>query len=232
MDKRILLSLGGSIIAPDGVDEIFLRKFRACILDCIKKGWKFVIVCGGGKTCRDYQKSAQNITALPKQERDWIGIYATLLNARLVLALFSHIAYPHLLGNPRTRKKIQEPIAVAGGYKPGCSTDNDAILLARSLGIKRVINASVIDYVYSSDPKKNKNARKIKTATWSEFRKIIPSEWKPGIHTPFDPVAARNAQKFKMEVSVLNGKNIKNLQKCIEGAPFRGTTIKNVTRNL
>jgi len=225
MNKTILISLGGSIIAPDGVDVLFLRKFRTCILEYVSQGYKFVIVCGGGKTCRDYQHAATKVTAISKNERDWVGIYATLLNARLVLAIFSHCAHPTLLANPRTRKEIQEPIAVAGGYKPGCSTDNDAILLARSLGIKRVINASVIDYVFDRDPNKDTRAKKIKKISWKEFRNVIPSEWEPGIHTPFDPVAARNAQKFGIEVSVLNGRNISNLKKCIEGKPFKGTSI-------
>ena len=54
--KPIIISLGGSIVVPDKIDYNFLKKFRALILKHVKKGKRFVLICGGGATARLYQK--------------------------------------------------------------------------------------------------------------------------------------------------------------------------------
>lgn len=223
--ERILISLGGSLIAPNGVDVSFLKKFRKCILECVQKGVHFVIVCGGGKICRDYQSAAQRVLEISPTQRDWIGIFATRLNGRLVQAIFSEYTHPEMIGNPNTYVKISKPIAVTAGWRPGCSTDNDAVLLAHRLGIRRVLNASVIDYAYTDDPQKNPQAKPIKNISWKEFRVLIPKKWTPGSHTPFDPIASKKAEKYRMEVVILNGRKIQNLKNCILRKKFFGTRI-------
>ena len=61
---------------------------------------------------------------------------------------------------------------------------------------------------------------------WQEFRKLVGSKWDPGANVPFDPVAAKWAEKIEAEVSVLNGINLANVKKCIRGEKFRGTIIR------
>ena len=46
-----VLSVGGSLIAPDAIDTVFLQRLKATIL---KQQGKFVLVCGGGRTARNY----------------------------------------------------------------------------------------------------------------------------------------------------------------------------------
>jgi len=62
--------------------------------------------------------------------------------------------------------------------------------------------------------------------TWEEFRSLIPNEWEPGLNSPFDPIASKEAQKSKIEVDIINGKNIKEVEKCLNGEKFKGTVIK------
>jgi len=40
MAKILVMSLGGSLIAPDNLDLNFLKKFRRLMLDYVKKGRK------------------------------------------------------------------------------------------------------------------------------------------------------------------------------------------------
>ena len=45
---------------------------------------------------------------------------------------------------------------------------------------------------------------------WEELRKIVGNVWNPGAHVPFDPKAVKLGQKWKLELIVMNGKNLKN----------------------
>ena len=51
-----VLSVGGSIIAPDKVDSTFLKAFREAIVDYLEedKDAKLILVCGGGAPARVY----------------------------------------------------------------------------------------------------------------------------------------------------------------------------------
>jgi uridylate kinase len=231
--KIIIISLGGSLIAPKaGIDHKFLKKFRALIIKQIKKGKKFVIITGGGQTARDYQEAAVKITKLTTDDRDWIGIHATRLNAHLIKTIFREYAHPRINKNPRTKADIKkhfakgEKIMLAAGWHPGWSTDYVSTILAERLGAKIMINLSNIKYVYDRDPNKYKDAKKIKEINWKDFRKIIGNKWDPGLNAPFDPVAARHAENLGLEVVIAEGKNIRNLEKIFEGKNFIGTVIK------
>ena len=114
---------------------------------------------------------------------------------------------------------------IGSAYKPGHSTDYDAILAAKSVGAKKIINLSNIDYVYDSDPKINPNAKKIEKISWAEYRKLIPADWTSGLNTPFDPIASKMAEEEGIEVVIMNGKPIDNLAKYLSGEKFLGTII-------
>tara|TARA_Y100000310_G_scaffold47186_1_gene43794 strand:- start:21006 stop:21683 length:678 start_codon:yes stop_codon:yes gene_type:complete len=225
MTKTIILSLGGSVIVPDKIDVKFLKDFKKIIEKFIKKDHRFVIICGGGKIARDYQKAASKVTKQSNEYLDWLGVHATKVNAWFMKAIFGKNAERLIVEDPTKKVKFTRKILIAGGWKPGWSTDYDAVLLAKNLKVKTVINMSNVDYVYDKDPNKNKNAKKIKNIGWKEFRKIIGSKWKAGLNKPFDPVATKEAEKSKMKVIII-GKNLKNLESLLNGKKFKGTIIK------
>jgi uridylate kinase len=117
------------------------------------------------------------------------------------------------------------PLVVAAGYRPGASTDLRAVQIAVNCKSKKVMNLSDIDYVYTDDPRKNKKAEPIKDISWTDFIRIIPSEWSPGLSSPFDPVAAREAQDHNIEVAIVNGQKIDALESYLNGEEFMGTRI-------
>jgi uridylate kinase len=225
MAKFEILSLGGSLVCPDKIDTGFLKKFKNFILKQIKKGKKFVIFIGGGKIAREYQETAKKLLVKDRDQLDWMGILATWLNAFLVKSLFGNLAFPQVLTDPSKKIRTTKKIILFGGWKPGWSTDFDAVLAAKNFGAKRVINLSNIDYVYDKNPKKFKNAKPLKKISFNEFFKIIGKKWMPGANLPFDPVATKLAKKEKIKIIILNGKNFENLEKALKGEKFKGTII-------
>lgn len=227
-NKTFVVSLGGSVMYPDRLDEKFIKNFRDFVLRFVKNGYRFIITTGGGKLCRIYQGTALKIGKASSDQMDWLGIETTRLNALLLKVLLSKKAHPALLDQ---RKKIKSfgkyPIIIGCGWTPGWSTDFITVQTAIDFKIKTVLNLSNIAYVYTADPKKNAEAQALKQLTWNDYLKIIPRKRTPGMNTPFDPVASRLAQKNNITVIVADGRNIANFQKIITEKKFKGTTITN-----
>ncbi|MFH1780440.1 MAG: UMP kinase [Candidatus Nealsonbacteria bacterium] len=227
--KTIVLSLGGSIIVQDEIQTKFLKDFRKFILKFIKNGHRFIIVVGGGKICRKYQQAASEIADVNDEDKDWIGIHATRLNAHLIRTIFRKQAYSTVLDSPL--KPINQAdfkhyrLFIASGWKPGWSTDYDAVVLAKRFGASTVINASNVEYVYDKNPVQFKAAKPLREIAWPDYLKIIGKKWLPGMNTPFDPIASQFAQKSKMTVIFAKGTDLKNLADIIRGKNFNGTTI-------
>lgn len=222
------MSVGGSLIVPDTIDTAFLNHFKDFIERHIAfTGRRFIIIAGGGKTARRYQDAAKAVAELTDEDLDWMGIHATRLNGHLLRTVFRDIAHPVIITNPDEIGDVPKDasLVIAAGYRPGASTDLRAVQIAKNSGATKIINLSNIDYVYSDDPRTNPHAQKIESIAWSEFIKLIPTEWNPGQSSPFDPVAARAAQSFDMEVAVINGAKISEIEDYLNGGTFMGTRI-------
>ena len=232
MGKRetIVLSLGGSLIVPNGgIDTQFLTNFNQFIRKQIaEKNRRFFIICGGGATTRHYQKAASEVVhhTLPAEDQDWLGIHSTRLNAHLVRTIFRDIAYPRIFKHYDSDYDIDgEPVIVCSGWKPGWSTDYDAVLIAKKYHSNTVINLSNIDKIYDRDPREYKDAKPLEHINWENFEKLVGNKWVPGLNTPFDPVATQLAKKLGLTVIILNGKNIYNVEAALDGKSFIGSTI-------
>lgn len=224
--KSIVVSLGGSLIVPQEVNVNFLNLFVSLIKEYVLKGYNFLIITGGGKICRDYNSCAKQITDPNNEDLDWLGIFATRLNAELVRICFANLAHENIVLDPNLIPETDKPIIVGGGWKPGNSSDLVAVYSAKKIGATKIINLSNIDYVYDKDPKINSDAKPLTNISWEEFRSIFPKDWDPGSNTPFDPIAAKEGQELGYEVAVLNGNNIENIRDYLDGKEFIGTIIK------
>lgn len=224
--KTLIFSLGGSLIIPkDRVRVEFLKKFKVFILRLAKK-YRLVIITGGGGINRHYNKSAKKISQIKNVDLDWLGIAASKLNGELIRTIFSQKASFPVIDNPYTKIRMNKKLIIASGWRPGCSTDKDAVLWAKNLKTKEIINLSNIDYVYDKDPYKYKNAKPIKEINWENFLKIVGTKWSPRISAPFDPVASKLAKEMGLKVVILNGNNLKNIEKYLNSKKFIGTIIK------
>jgi uridylate kinase len=225
----IIISLGGSLIFPEEIDVDFLQQFKTIISDYVAKGHQVILVSGGGKICRKYNQSAKILNPqVTTEQLDWMGIKATKVNAELVKLMFGDQAYIKVLDTPdeKLAKGSFASIIVAGGWQPGSSSDNMAVNLAINWGSSKVINLTNTDYVYDKDPKKFSGAKPLENISWSDFRQLVGNVWDPGLNVPFDPIASQLAEKFQLEVVILNGKNLTNLNNYLNGRKFIGTVIR------
>jgi len=224
--EDFVISLGGSIIFPGELNIPFLKKFSNFIKREIKKGKRFIIVAGGGELARHYQKRASRICQISNEEKDWLGILATKINAYLLKAIFKKFAHPQIFDKRKKIKKFQNyPLIMASGWKPGRSTDFVAVQIAADFKLNTVINIGKAPYVYTKDFRKYPEAKPIKAISWLEYLNLISSSWRPGLHVPIDPVAAKLAKREKIKVIVV-GEDLKNLKKVLEGKNFKGTILE------
>lgn len=227
-----VLSVGGSIVVPDKPDTAFLTQFVSMVKEWLAadSARRLILVVGGGAPARVYQNAyseiaAQTGAASAGDAADWIGIMATRLNAQLVKASFGELCQNDVVYNPTESVDFKGRVLVAAGWKPGFSTDNDAVLLAEKYGAKTVVNLSNIEKVYTDDPRKNPDAQPIDSISWKDFRKMVGDDWTPGKNCPFDPIASKKADECGMSVICAAGKNITNIQAILDDKPFVGTKI-------
>jgi uridylate kinase len=228
MEKTKVISLGGSIVAPDQVDVDFLRQFRKLIVDYLKErgDHKLILVVGGGGPARAYQHAYRKIIdEASDNEADWIGIGATRLNGQLLAGVFSGLCVDPVATDPTAVSSFRGRILVAAGWKPGFSTDFDAVLLAERFGGDTIVNLSNIARVYTADPKLDPTAQPIERATWAQFRAIVGDRWEPGKNAPFDPIASKRAAELGLRVIVAAGREIENLKAILNDKAFVGTVI-------
>ncbi|MGC8496907.1 MAG: UMP kinase [Thermoplasmata archaeon] len=223
--ETIVISLGGSVVVPDTVDTGYIESFTALLKTYKNK--RFCVVVGGGKTARVYIKAAR-LRGENEYMLDKIGIFATRLNASILLTYLRDLAYPKI---PATVDEAAEnldnySVVVMGGTEPGHTTDAVSVLLAERLNCKRVINATAVDGIYNIDPKKDKNAMLLKKIDYKEAVSLTVSESiNAGPNVVLDLLSIKLAERSNIEIDVINGKNLDNFKNCIENRQFHGTVL-------
>jgi uridylate kinase len=210
------------------VDAAFLRSFAAMVERYLRgdEGRKLIIVCGGGSLARDYQAALREAAAAASSEDlDWVGIAATRVNGELVRRILRTWCVDDLVTDPTAVSVFAGRVMVAAGWKPGFSTDNDAVVLAQRFSASRVINLSNIAKVHSADPRVDPQARPLDMLSWKEMLAIVGGEWTPGKNTPFDATAARAAASSRISVVFAEGRDLQNLERILTGGTYIGTTI-------
>jgi len=228
---KVVISVGGSLIIPNGgIDIRFLSRLNIFIRQQLAKhtNRQFFLIIGGGATARHYRDAGRDVVGheLTRDDLDWLGIHATKLNAHLVRTIFRDIAHPYVLKHYEIIRKVTEPVVIAAGWKPGCSTDYDAVLICQDYNVHQIINLSNIKQVYDKDPRIFPEAKALSKISWEEMRKLVGDEWIPGMHAPFDPVAAKKAQEVHVRVVVMSGEDLENVTNYLDGKPFVGTVIE------
>lgn len=229
--EKIIISVGGSLIIPKGgVDTDFLSQLNDFIRQelATNPNRQFFLVIGGGLTARHYRDAGRKVLKreLTDEDLDWIGLHATRLNAQLIRTIFRDIAFPYIIKNYDIIRKTNDQVVIAAGWKPGWSTDFCATLICEDYHVRNLINLSNTDKVYDKDPNIYKDAKEIDHMSWKDFRALVGEEWKPGMHAPFDPIAAKRSNELGIKVVVMNGNNFQNVRNYLNGKAFVGTVIE------
>jgi uridylate kinase len=213
------------------VNTNFLLSFEAVVREHVGAAdERLILVVGGGAPARNYQQALRTVLTRAgrnpnDEEADWLGVAATKLNAALLRGILRDLCPDEVVSDPTADIGFQGSVLVASGWKPGFSTDYDAVLLAERFGAESVINLSNIAQVYTADPRSNPEAEPIDTISWAEFTNLVGDEWSPGSNLPFDPVATKKAYELGLKVVVAKGTDIENLRHILEDKTFHGTQI-------
>lgn len=222
--KKVVISLGGSVIIPNEIDYIYLKKFKKMIKSVSKKN-KVVIVCGGGKTARKYIDPLMKDHAGSKAYA-MIGIAATRINARLVRGLFGITErIPENIRQVKSDlKKSNLVICGALGMKKGMTSDGNGVEIASEIKADFFVNITDVLGLYDKDPH-IKGAKLIKEINYDDFLEIVDKiKFKAGQHFILDQASAKLIKKDKVKTLIVS-KELKNLKKVFQGKKFKGTVI-------
>ncbi|UER67735.1 UMP kinase [Borrelia sp. BU AG58] len=224
-----IISLGGGVINPDKINIEYIKNLRNLIFKWIKEDnrRKIILITGGGKTAREYQDSYKKINPeFENDDLDEIGILATKLNAIFISKSMKPVCIDAIVSDPSKDFHFKGNILVASGWKPGFSTDYIAVKFAEKFKSNEIINLTNINQIHDKDPKKFKDAKGLSKITWGELQDIVGNDWEPGSNLPFDPIATKLALNLGLKAYVLNGLDIKNLEKVFnKNDDFLGTII-------
>ena len=223
-----VIDFSGSLIERESGATPYLAGFRAAVIGALdaSAGDKAIVVTGGGDLARDYQTAYRRLVSTPSDDaQDWIGIAATRLHGELLRHAFAPDCCAPVITDPTAVTDFPGRVMIAAGWKPGFSTDYDAVLLAQRFAAATVIKMSNVAMVYSGDPGQDPEARPARARDLAGARtRMGDGEWHPGSRLPFDPVATRAAGRQGMTV-IFTGSDPGNLRAILEGRPYRGTTI-------
>ena len=221
---RVVVSVGGSVLIPGKDDSGYIARL-AEMLNSVKDSVQLAVVCGGGRTARYYASTGKDLGGTTYQ-LDIMGIGATRLNAQLLgLALGDMPEKVPETAEELAGKSVPGKVVVMGGTEPGHTTDAVSMMVARAMKADRVVNATAVDAVYTDDPRTNPDAVKIPTMTIQRLGEIVYKEHDASRSSVFDPLGVRIAQESRIDISMVDGRNLAELRKAILGEPFDGTFV-------
>ncbi len=219
---RAVLSLGGSVVASPEINLEFISGFASLVKRLRRKGHRLAVVVGGGKVARDYIGAARRLGA-EESFCDELGILATRMNARLIIAALGGEAYRRV---PESVEEVKEweKVVVMGGTVPGHTTDAVAAMLATKLKAELLVNATNVDGIYSADPKKNPDAKKYDRIAVEELLKLVDREHKAGISAILDAKAVRIIKENRIRTLVVKGE-LSRIEAALLGGEHFGTEV-------
>ena len=180
--KRVLLKLSGESLAGNdshGIDFDTVAKICEPIKACVEMGVEIGVVVGGGNFWRGRSSGEMN-----RSRADSMGMLATVINALGVCEVLEQMGVSCCVetsvemlrvAEVFTREKAVEhlengSVVIFGGGtgNPFFSTGTAAALRAAEIEADIIFEATMVDGVYDSDPKKNPNAVKYDTLTFME----------------------------------------------------------------
>lgn len=229
MEKEtVVISIGGSIVAPPNLDVTYIDSLARLLADLAKER-RIFCVTGGGWVARQYIEAARTFGA-GEEELDLIGIAATRINAQLLIAALSKYTQVPVRPMASVEATVESAegfnVAVMGGTFPGHSTDYVGVELAAHTKAARFVNATNVDGVYSADPNVVATAEFYQEIPIDALIKMMGTEWKmAGTKSVMDGPACGLIKQHGVRTIVVNGKNLPEFAKAIRGESFHGTVI-------
>ena len=180
--KKVLLKISGESLMGEnsyGINPFVVKSFAKEISDVVTSGLQICIVVGGGNIYRGIS-SAEN--GMDRTTGDYMGMLATVMNSLAIQNALEQIGVETRVQSALPIAALCEPyikrrairhmekgrvvIFAAGTGNPYFTTDTAAALRASEMNCEAIIKATLVDGVYSADPKKDKNAIKFNQLTY------------------------------------------------------------------
>lgn len=224
MDKAVI-SIGGSVLIPGEDDAKYIRRL-ADMLREVSDEVQIAVVVGGGKMSRYYSETARELGGTMYQ-LDELGIGITRVNAKLLSVAIGEKANSEIPADAEGCAGMSAPgrIAIMGGTEPGHTTDAVAAMIARCMKADRIVNASNVDAVYSDDPRRNPDAKRYGTMTIRELKDVVYDDHDAGKSCVFDPLGVKIAMEERIDLFMVNGRDVDELRNAILGKGIKGTFV-------
>ncbi len=181
--KRILLKLSGEVLMGSSglsIDTEVTARVAGEIADVKAKGYEICIVVGGGNIFRGMAGAARG---MDRATGDYMGMLATVMNALAVQNALEQIGIDTRVQSAIPMASVCEPfirrraerhlekgrvvIFAAGVGSPYFTTDSGAALRAAEMKCDALFKGTSVDGVYSADPKKDPDATRYETISYS-----------------------------------------------------------------
>jgi len=230
--RRVLLKLSGEALMGDkgyGIDPSVITGIAQEVKRLIDQGVELALVVGGGNIFRGLAASA---SGMDRSTADYMGMLATVMNSlalqdglekagvvtRVLSAIeMREVAEPFIKRRAmRHLEKGRVVIFAAGTGNPFFTTDTAAALRAAEIGAEVLLKATKVDGIYDSDPKKNPNAVKYDTLTFTE---ALSKDLKV-----MDATAFSLCRENDLPIIVFDLGQTGNIEKVVHGEPI-GTLV-------
>ena len=181
--KRVIIKLSGEALAGEngnGINEKVLDQVTEQIIAVKNLGVEIGIIVGGGNFWRGRQgKEMDSSTA------DHMGMLATVINALAIQDALERkgvqtrvqtaidiikVAEPYILRKAMSHlNKGRVVIFACGTGNPHFTTDTAAALRAADINAEILLLAKNVDGIYDSDPKTNKDAKKLDFVSYKDY---------------------------------------------------------------
>ncbi len=182
--RRILLKLSGEALMGDkpfGIDEGVVARIAAQIRGVFELGVEIGIVVGGGNVIRGLAASHRGVE---RATGDYMGMLATVINSLAMQDALEKTGVPTRVQTALEMRSVAEPfirrrairhlekgrvvIFGAGTGNPYLTTDTAAALRANEVQAEILLKATQVDGVYSADPRRNADAKRLPEVTYQE----------------------------------------------------------------
>jgi uridylate kinase len=231
--KRVVLKISGEALQGSlgsGIDYNILSSIARQIKEVKALGTELAVVIGGGNIFRGIAGSTKG---MDRANADYMGMLATVINAlalqdalekngvftRVLSAIhMEELAEPYIRRRAMRHLEKGRVVIFAGGTgNPYFTTDTTAALRAIEIGAEVILKATKVDGVYSSDPVKNKSAKKFSSLRYIDVLK-------KGLKV-MDATAISLCMDNELPIIVFNLKKEGNIKRVILGEDI-GTTVK------
>jgi len=228
--KRVLLKLSGEALAngsADIYDVAFVDKVAAALKEAKDGGLEIAVVVGAGNIWRGRQGGGMDRIAA-----DRMGMLATVINSICLkdalvragadAAVMSSVPMAPLAedySSDLAKKYLSEGKIVIFGCGlgiPFLSTDTTGAVKAAEISADAMFMAKNVDYIYTDDPRKNPNAKRLERVKASE---VLAMNLKA-----IDSTATAFCMSNGMPIHVFGLKNPEDILKALRGESL-GTIV-------